>query len=297
MKLRHIALNLQVGQKYVQSLDSNLNKIFPEIGFVAQNIKCLKQKTAGEVFMPERPLEFDFLLPYYTRDVNWLETYVGIKLPNIRPDVISLYVRCSPKFDAVRSRYEQDLVTCYINEYKDYKNDDFHEKAEDKYLLRNSINYDKIFRNKVKETITELGVSECNVEFALEKSAALWRPEAMKVAFLNRYPQCGMSDYVRCGKRFNRGSEDDRQISYYNERAWQLLPLGKLTDSQKALYNQWIALREYEYYQEHKKTINQLGLATPNMQISKNDALELVASIKLLEQECGYQQNRGAIIL
>ncbi len=300
MKLKKLMINRFVGHMYgVRFLDCHLPDIFPALDIVAQSVKALQNKDIAQAILNGSRIVADDFLPASTRDHDWLEVYVGskFKAQNLTYDTIREYIDSSPKFDAARRQYEENLVRCYLDEYKDYRNDDFYTEAKYKYLLRNSVNYDKIIRNEVTEAMKTLGVHEKSIELSLEKNAPLWRDEAMTVAFLNRYPDCGMADYVRHGDYPVNERVIDKdlgEISYYTERAWRLLPQHKLSEHQKALYNYWKALREYEYYHTHKKTIDKLGTATPNMKMTKKEAKALFFKFQALEKVCGYGKNKHA---
>ena len=297
MKLKQFVMNLQVGQKFdAQFLDRHLVEIFPDLAFVENHIKMLQSVKKADLLSADKRITSEDFLPYFVRDDDWLEVYLGskFKIQNLSYETIRKYIAYSPKFAAARDQYEENIVRCYLNEYKNFKSDDFYADMETKYFLRNSINYDKVFRHEVKSAMNKLGLSAKSIEYALEKNAALWRDEVMTVAFLNRYPDCGIRDYVRHGYRFEDGliEEQDSKPNFYAERAWCLLPLSKLSEQQKSLYNIWKSLREFEYYQENKKTIDKLGLATPNMKMNTKDALSLFSKLQALEYICGYKRNQ-----
>lgn len=289
-------MNIHVGQKFeVQYLDSHLLDIFPNLAFVEQNVKMLKDIKMSEVLVNGQKITSEHFLPFYVNDNDWLEVYFGnkFKTQNLSYETIRKYIDNSPKFAAAREQYEENVVRCYLNEYKNFKSDDFYADMENKYFLRNSINYDKIFRHEVKSAMNKLGLSAKSIEYSLEKNAPLWRDESMTVAFLNRYPDCGVRDYVRHGYRFEDGliEEQDSKPNFYAERSWRLLPLSKLSEQQRTLYNVWKSLREFEYYQENKKTIDKLGLATPNMKMNLKEAISLYSKLQSLEYICGYRRN------
>lgn len=59
----------------------------------------------------------------------------------------------------------------------------------------------------------------------------------------------------------------------------------KLKEPDPEFKKQWLKYREYQYYQEHKLSVDQYSIPTPNMLISLDEAKELKSYLQQKELE------------
>ncbi len=111
--------------------------------------------------------------------------------------------------------------------------------------------YYKLFRKSFIDTMNEkFGIDEKLTEISLEKKSELWRPQVMLDTYKKVVEQKGLRNYV---------------ADKYKE----------------ALLKKF----EYEYYQDNKKIIDELGVATNNMKLNIKQAERLNATIEKYEQK------------
>lgn len=263
-------------------LDDCLYGLFPNQEYINANLKNLTPVQKNVKYYKKN------FLPFHTRDTFWLANYleqvfnqtqalkkfssqrahVGVTLSYIKK-----YVEESPKFDAVRNYYEQNLVRAYINMTLDYQADDFFSKGIVKTDERNALNYDQLFRNRVVNAMTFLGVERGSIEIGLEANADLWRDKVKRQTFFNNYSMDNMNAVV----------SPDGILAKNAPNRWK-----KLTNMGSKLYQRWSDLNDYQYYQQHHAVIDKLGTATPNMLITteKANKLELDTDAMAFEFEC-----------
>lgn len=239
-----------------QVLRKNLSMIFPD----EESIEILSAIQPNVENKNIKSYSDDFL-PLHTRDEKWLAKYIDNMLnknkysdaPAVKLKNIESFVKKDPEFDAERNRYEQDLVFVEIenmlierkpNDTSDYKT------MQDR--VNKSFNADETFRNEILHKMTNFGLDAHNVEATLETYADIWRPEAMDKTYINRYvrPLVLVKDQV--------------------SKAQYIQILDNIT----AQRSEWVGFREKHYYERHKKIINELDLATPNMKVPNEDVYE-----------------------
>ena len=96
----------------------------------------------------------------------------------------------------------------------------------------------------------KFGIDEKLTEISLEKKSELWRPQVMLDTYKKVVEQKGLRNYV---------------ADKYKE----------------ALLKKF----EYQYYQDNKKIIDELGVATDNMKLNTKQAERLNAMIEKYEQK------------
>lgn len=184
-------------------------------------------------------------LPHHTRDNAWLARYLqhlateyhhnqDLALKNAE-----MFVATSLDFDKYRCQYEQNLVKTRIQELWDDSRSALSLLSHDRAgRFDHNVNYDKMFRQTVVNDMTAVGIDPHSVEVGLETNANLWREGAMLQTFKNRYYP--IESEMTLGSFLRRGKHEDA----------------------------WLKLREYEYYQDHKAVVDEVGSTTNAMMIT-----------------------------
>ena len=246
-------------------------------------------------------------LIFHIRDNAWLAQHLSYQLAchpcaelagqeKLSLATLEKFVAQSPKFDAKRREFEGYLVKSYISECLDYQSDDFYTRSIEKILESSSPNYDKLFRDRVVKAMKYLGVSEHSIETSLEVNAQLWRKDVMGLAFANRYHDLGVT-YTK-GRTFqipHRDVVDTKSVyhKYVNHRNMPevyLLPRENMKQPARTVYDNWLCLREYEYYLNHQKVIDEMGTATRSMKISRRQAKKIAQLLKDFEKQNSLQK-------
>ena len=173
----------------------------------------------------ERPKEhLHMYLPCNLRDYEWLAHTLQKyeKLDNISYYKILEFVKTSKIFETERHNYEQRIVAWQIN-YMLSGGEGWiaSEEFGGDFILW-SPNCDIGFRKGVKDTLMAIGIDPEAIEEGIEKNANLWRNKLMSMAFNNRFDEV-------------------------------FLTLEPVEKEHKEL---WLKIRKYEYYLEHKKSVD-----------------------------------------
>ena len=253
---------------------------------IAKNLRKvnLADKDRDQVNRYARYAHLDaYDLQFHTRDNEWLTIYARHVINyvidararlNIQPledsgmknftmADIEKYVTLSPKFDQVRTQFEQKMTKACIDMHKN-GHQDFLSDANKLNEDRQSAGYDILFRERVVEAMTALGVAEKSVNVALELNRDAWLPFARHQAFENAKEK----DFTA---RESQILEKDSPLD-----------LSLLNYIEKQLFASWNALRDRQYYQVHKDVIDELNLATPNMKINTKKQNQLMQEVDAL---------------
>ncbi len=242
-----------------------LNQILPSV--FPTNPKTWHNEVFFELDEVNKALLIRDNLPHHTRDNAWLARYMQHILADYHnnQDVdlrnAEMFVSTSLDFDKYRCQYEQSLIKTRIQELWDGSRSEAPIPVS--YAagrFDHDVNYDKIFRQTVLNDMTNLGIDQHSVEVGLETNAKLWREGAMHHTFKNRYypnaTEMSIGDFLR------RGKHEDA----------------------------WVKLREYQYYQEHKAVIDEVGCATNAMLITPYQ----VGVLTQINEK--YHQKRQAVL-
>ena len=178
-------------------------------------------------------------LPYHLKDTRWMIQYLTnyFESCNLHYDpytVQKIVAGFQPFWDA-RNAYKQRLIKAQIQyAIKTEKLNGLMEISP--LILRNRPDYDRLFRSEISDGIAKLGIEKKFIEIGLESNADLWRTPTMVRSFVNRY--------------YPRGTQDPQNIMPQHCK-W------------------WLKKREYEYYQEHKDSVDNYGLETRNMDLNE----------------------------
>lgn len=182
-------------------------------------------------------------LPCHLRDDVWLANMIKQekKLTDISIEKIIKYINTSEEFQDKRHEYEQKIVKWQIlfmmNNGENWLVDE--EYGGDLMWLHPKC--DIGFRKGVVDTLSAIGMAEDAIEEGIEKNTNIWRESYMKAAYTNQYNLLGK------------------------------LPSEIDLEHQK----KWLKYRRYEYYQDHKESVDKYGKVLPEMKISLEEAQEL----------------------
>jgi len=264
-------------------LDECLKTLFPNEEYILDNLKNITRKDKSFTLSYNKGY-----LAYHTCDTNWLAKYLemaynhlqSLKTTRLNPQeqtaltkkipfsYIRNYVETSPKFDALRSQYEQKLVGAYIQLTQDNKKDDFFAKSIVKIADAQHPQYERLLRDRFVAAMQHLGMDKFRAEIGIELNAHLWRDNARFQTFLNNFRKYDMRNLT--------GSKG--LMARYNTPAWV-----KLVNMGEQLYEKWSQLAEYDYYQQHRRIIDQLGTVNSHMLIPEDKAAKLEKEVEAMQ--------------
>ncbi len=264
-------------KKYFAEMDKHFGDFFPSKSFVVQNLRSL--------IYEDRKYRFVYnaiLLPFHTRDEEWLANFILDKARNnarlaglrgIPFNTVKHYVQTSANFDARRNQYERDLVGAYITNWLDDTCNDYYLKADDKNFYKKNIDFDKIFREKVVRAISNLGINRSIVNLRMEENAPLWRNRVMRQTFINRIHGT-----------VNAMDDDKRIVLCQKDRmAWD-----KFVNKEFGYMNLWMSDREIKYKKKHNAVVRQAGTLTPAMELNDEQVFRL--RYELNQISCEYYE-------
>ncbi len=224
-------------KKVNEILEEEIKKFFPNEGVWYSN--CFGQPS--EVVYEN--------LPCHLRDNDWMSkllhgtlNYKGIYIPQ---RTIKKFMDNSENFANLRHEHELRIVKWQINWIKDGGSNWLMPKGTDEFSLLFSGDVDKIIRGGVVKTLKAININEEVIEEGLEKYADIWRPFAMSTSFSHIYEPI----VFMVGIPYKADEEHKKN---------------------------WIANREYEYYQQHKNSVDNYGTKTPAMQMTPEEHTQLV---------------------
>ena len=222
-------------------LDKTLKNFFPKDGHWHSN--CFNKSN----FVAEENL------PCHLRNDKWLADLILKKynLYYFGKSTIIEYIINSNNFNKLRHECEQKIVSWQIdwmcNGGDNWIIDE--KLGGDLYLFGTKCDY--AFRKGVVDTLLAIGMNINAIEEGIEKNANKWRENHMTIAFRNLY----------C-------------VSPYS-----LLPSGNeeklLEEPSQEHYEKWLKLRLYEYYIEHKDSVDKYGKVLPEMKMTEAEVIEL----------------------
>lgn len=193
-------------------------------------------------------------LPCHLRDNNWLSKLLhqdlskkGIDIPTY---VIKKFMDTSPLFESLRHSYELDIVKWQIN-YMAHGGDGWLMPAGfDEFSLLFSNKVDVMFRGGVVKTLSAIGMDREVIEEGIEKNADLWRDRYMGISFSHEF-----EPVVYLKGSPEKASDEFRQ--------------------------NWLMLRNYEYYTKHKRVVDLYGTKSSGMELNEKDAQALQMLVEM----------------
>lgn len=174
-------------------------------------------------------------LPCHLRDNRWLARMIQIKynLSHINISDILEFIKTSELFNELRHNYELEIVRWQI---------DWMKRGGDNWKVDKSLGGDEwlwtpfcdiAFRKGIVDTLSSIGMNSDVIEEGIEKNANMWRDEYMSFAF---------------DREFNK------EILFYD-----------MESAEKEHKENWLKMRRFEYYHQHKKSVDNYGVVLPEM--------------------------------
>lgn len=200
-------------------------------------------------------------IPYHIRDNAWLTELIlrKYKLYYFQTTDVINYLDNSEYFAHLRDEYEQKIVSWQIdwmlNGGENWIVDEKY--GGDLYLFSSKCDY--AFRKGISDTLLSIGINNNAIEEGIEKNANKWREIYMRLAFNNQYYQCIYN------------IDDDTKDNNYN--------------FDKEHYEKWLKLRLYEYYNDHKDSVDKYGEVLPAMKMSQSEVKQLKSELRIKHDE------------
>lgn len=233
--------------KTKEFLDKTLEDFFPKQGVWHSN--CFSRSETLE----------ESNLTCHIRDNNWLADLIIKKynLDSVGKDVILNYIVTSEQFNKLRYEYEQKIVSWQIdwmcNGGENWIIDE--ELGGDLYMFSTKCDY--AFRKGIVDTLSAIGMNIDAIEEGIEKNANKWRENHMRLAFHNLYSVSSFTFY-------------DNEL---------------LGEPNQEHYEKWLKLRLYEYYIEHKHSVDKYGEMLPEMKMTELEVIELKKWLEVAHEE------------
>ena len=230
-------------------LDKTLENFFPQEG----NWK-------SSCFSKSKVLD-EINLPCHLRDDKWLADLILKKynLYSLGKGTILECIINSNNFNKLRYEYEQRIISWQIdwmcNDGGNWIVDE--ELGGDLYMFSTKCDY--AFRKGVVDTLLSIGMNIDAIEEGIEKNASKWREGYMRVAFHNLYSVSKFSLYGSGCKMLEEPSQEH--------------------------YEKWLKLRLYEYYIEHKDSVDKYGEVLPEMKMTESEVIELKKWLEVAHEE------------
>ncbi len=196
-------------------------------------------------------------LPCHLRDNRWMSKLLRIKLADkgisINTDEIEKFMNESEEFNRKRHSYELKIVVWQIKWMRNGGEGWLMPKGHDEFSLLFGPDVDKIFRDGVVKTLLAIGMEKEIIEEGIEKNASIWRGSCMSQSFDHMY----------------------RPVVYLK---------GSPNPPEPTHKQNWMKMRLYEYYAEHKESVDKFSYPTPEMLMSEEE-------VKVLRKELNRQNS------
>lgn len=261
--------------KYIEinndlSLDKNVNN-FEEENKNTINFDKLLEKATSD-FFPKSGIWYSHCfgkpdgldmgnLPCHLRDYEWLAKLLKKekKLYLISDKRILNFVKTSAYFEEKRHVYEQEIVKWQIQFVMGHGENWICDEEYGGDLVYMSPLVDLGIRKGVVDTLLAIGMNKEAIEEGLEKNANLWREQCMRSAFRNEYDPVFYSSMFLLNVAT---AEDGEKIE-------------RLESPETEHMENWLKMRKYEYYCNHKKSVDKYGVVEPEMLITKDEVNSL----------------------
>lgn len=194
----------------------------------------------------------------HLRNTEWLAKKLSEALKDVDPVTIRAFVRDSEFFREQRESYEQMIVRWQI---------EWMISGGENWIVKDEYGGDFIdfdprcdigFRQGILDTLLAIGMNREAIERGIEENANLWRDTYMMKAFRNKYDPIEL---------FTRRS--DKPFEHTSEKHLE----------------KWLRFRRYQYYQDHKDSVDNYGTQKNAMDMNTEDVEALTIELALLDQE------------
>gem|GEM_PF-6593203 len=206
-------------------------------------------------------------LPCHLRDTEWMSQLLHKNLRAmgrlIPQDYIKKFIDTSAAFATLRHNYELRIVKWQIDWIMHDGENWLMPDGCDELSLMMRPDVDQIVRGGVVKTLSTIGMDHEVIEEGLEKFADDWRLPCMQRGFRHEFEPIKI---------------------VYGEQ-----PVENLPAADNEHRDNWVAAREYAYYQNYKKSVDQYGTLTPAMKMTEAEYAQLS---KVLEKQNQCRANQ-----
>ena len=184
---------------------------------------------------------------------EWLVNYLSSQSPSISKSAIKKYVEESINFNNKIHEFQLKIARFIINDYNVWSKGLLNIDGKLEYL---TIESDYAFRKSLSDTFKYLGFSYDRSEEAIETFSKNWRLPRMKLQFYNGFA----GDAVLVARE---------TYSFHDPEFME----------------NWLKVKEYDYYKKHKDSVDKYGSATPSMLMSDEEAMNLKNQLVILSDK------------
>lgn len=117
---------------------------------------------------------------------------------------------------------------------------------------------DLCFRKGIVDTLFKIGLDIETIEEGIEKNSSMWRDYFMERAFCIEFEPL-FYELHGCDLNMEKSLKNIKQLESIDYKHKE----------------NWMKIRKYEYYQNHKNSVDKYGIVEPEMMISSKEAIEL----------------------
>ena len=214
---------------------------------------------SSSCFNRSNALEIKYL-PCHLRDNLWLSLMLKKEEELFGINFIKIYyfVSNSSLFQRKRNEYEQEIVKFQISWMMNGGEGWITKEEYGGSMVFLSPQCDLAFRKGIVDTLSRIGMNRDAIEEGIEKNAK-WRDILMDIAFSNEY------EPVQAKFKGDHNHYDD---TFQDEKNVNLI---KLEPADLEFKNTWLKMRKYEYYQNHKSSVDKYGKVEPCMLLTDEE--------------------------
>ena len=228
-------------------LETEIETFFPETGYWGSN--CFDK--SNELLHEN--------LPCHLRDNAWMSSLLHKNLLYnkaiyIPQQAIEKFLDNSERFNDLRHNYELEIVKWQIDWMRNGGEGWSIPEGHDELSIMFSPDVIEIFRGGVVKTLTSIGMDEEVVEEGIEKNADMFREKCLQKGFKNEF----------------------EPVMYRHA------PIAPADESHK---QDWLKAKRYEYYCNHKQSVDKYGEPHPDMLITPEEVKRLYAVLSTQNAE------------
>lgn len=177
---------------------------------------------------------------YNLENIDWIINYISLNFSSISKSAIKRYVNESNVLKKSIHEYQLKVARFIINDYNVWSKGYI---KIDNRLVYTYIESDYAFRKSISDTLEHLNFSYEIREEAIETFSKNWRYSRMKLQFYN-----GFAGNITLIARESYTKYDDDFME------------------------KWLKVKEYDYYQKYKDSVDKYGEITPAMLMNNEEA-------------------------
>lgn len=231
-------------EQVIDILDEETRSFFPKTGY-----------WTSACFSKSNEISYKYL-PCHLRDNKWLARLMNENLQNKSINInfadILIYINTSKLFQSKRHEYELEIVKWQLQYLRSGGEGWLMPEGTDELKLLVGTDQDIMFRDGVVKTLKAIGMDREVIEEGIEYYHNEWRDQYMNLAFRREYEPI-LYSYMEKGKKIPPVSEEFK--------------------------SDWLTLRNYDYYQKHKSSVDKYGALTKGMDLTEDEAIDLRSKV------------------